>query len=110
MSSLYGDWGVLAFVLAGALVGGFVNGLTGFGTGLTALPFWLQAVEPLLCGPTRLPRRPSSAISPCCRHLALHADWRRLPHADCWLIRAEAGTWVLLRSAWLRSSRGLAAC
>src|SRR6188508_1304890 len=48
MSSLYGDWGTLAFVLAGALVGGFVNGLTGFGTGLTALPLWLQAVEPLV--------------------------------------------------------------
>jgi uncharacterized membrane protein YfcA len=31
----------LAMLLIGALAGGFVNGLTGFGTGLTALPLWL---------------------------------------------------------------------
>jgi uncharacterized membrane protein YfcA len=42
------DWGTLVMVLAGALAGGFVNGLTGFGTGLAALPFWLQVVEPLI--------------------------------------------------------------
>jgi uncharacterized membrane protein YfcA len=42
------DWGTLAVVLAGALAGGFANGLTGFGTGLTALPFWLQVVEPVI--------------------------------------------------------------
>src|ERR1043165_4568699 len=48
MASLYGDWSTLAVILAGALVGGLVNGLTGFGTGLTALPLWLQAVEPVL--------------------------------------------------------------
>ena len=48
MGSLCGEWSALAFILAGALVGGFVNGLTGFGTGLTALPLWLQAVEPLV--------------------------------------------------------------
>src|SRR5437763_10605315 len=40
------DWGTLAVVLAGALAWGFANGLTGFGTGLTALAFWLQVVEP----------------------------------------------------------------
>jgi hypothetical protein len=44
MSEFLGDWGTLTFVLAGAVAGGFVNGLTGFGTGLTALPFWLQAI------------------------------------------------------------------
>src|SRR5262245_41594751 len=35
-------------IFAGALAGGFVNGLTGFGTTLTALPVWLQAIEPLV--------------------------------------------------------------
>ena len=30
----------------GALCGGFVNGLAGFGTGLTALGFWLHVVSP----------------------------------------------------------------
>lgn len=43
-----GDLMVLVFILAGALAGGFVNGLTGFGTALTGLPLWLQAVEPPL--------------------------------------------------------------
>jgi hypothetical protein len=43
-----GDLQALAFILAGALAGGFVNGLTGFGTALAGLPLWLQAVEPLL--------------------------------------------------------------
>lgn len=35
-------------ILAGALAGGFVNGLTGFGTALTAMPFWLFAVPPVI--------------------------------------------------------------
>ena len=40
-----------ALVLAGALAGGFVSGLTGFGTGMTALPFWLFAVTPVVAAP-----------------------------------------------------------
>lgn len=35
-----------ALVLSGALAGGFVSGLTGFGTGIVALGIWLHAVEP----------------------------------------------------------------
>jgi uncharacterized membrane protein YfcA len=42
------DWQVLILIFAGAMAGGFVNGLTGFGTTLTALPVWLQAIEPLV--------------------------------------------------------------
>lgn len=38
----------VAWILAGALAGGLVNGLTGFGTGVSALPFWVQAVEPII--------------------------------------------------------------
>jgi uncharacterized membrane protein YfcA len=38
-------------ILAGAFAGGFVSGLTGFGTGLTALPFWLAAVTPRYASP-----------------------------------------------------------
>jgi uncharacterized membrane protein YfcA len=34
------------FVFAGALVGGVVNGLTGFGTALTAMGLWLYAIPP----------------------------------------------------------------
>ena len=35
-----------AVVLAGALAGGFVSGLAGFGTGLVGLGFWLYVVRP----------------------------------------------------------------
>ena len=43
-----GGWQGLALIFAGALAGGVVNGLTGFGSALTALPVWLHAVEPLV--------------------------------------------------------------
>ena len=36
----------IAFVLAGALAGGFVAGFAGFGTGITALGIWLYALSP----------------------------------------------------------------
>ena len=36
----------IAIVLAGAVAGGIVNGLTGFGTGLTVLGIWLYAISP----------------------------------------------------------------
>lgn len=39
-----GDY--IAIVLLGALAGGFVNGLAGFGTGITALGIWLFALSP----------------------------------------------------------------
>ena len=38
-------------ILAGGFAGGFVSGLTGFGTGLTALPIWLNAVHPVVAAP-----------------------------------------------------------
>lgn len=41
----------LILIPAGAFVGGFVSGLTGFGTGLTALAFWLHAIGPALAAP-----------------------------------------------------------
>ncbi|MGI9407986.1 MAG: sulfite exporter TauE/SafE family protein [Hyphomicrobiaceae bacterium] len=34
-------------VVLGALAGGFISGLTGFGTGLTALPVWLLVLSPV---------------------------------------------------------------
>ncbi|MBE0615894.1 MAG: sulfite exporter TauE/SafE family protein [Burkholderiales bacterium] len=42
---------VQLLILGGAFTGGFVSGLTGFGTGLTALPFWLAAVTPQFAAP-----------------------------------------------------------
>ena len=41
----------MLLVLLGALAGGFVLGLAGFGTGITALVLWLQAVPPAVAGP-----------------------------------------------------------
>ena len=38
-------------ILTGGFAGGFVSGLTGFGTGLTALPIWLNAVHPVVAAP-----------------------------------------------------------
>jgi uncharacterized membrane protein YfcA len=35
-------------MVLGALCGGFVTGLAGFGTGLTALAFWLHVVDPVV--------------------------------------------------------------
>jgi uncharacterized membrane protein YfcA len=90
-----GDLEVLAFILAGALVGGFVNGLTGFGTALTGLPLWLQAVEPVLAAQL------ASACS-----VTGHAStistvwgavsWRRIaPPLIAGLVGVPLGTWVL---------------
>jgi hypothetical protein len=36
----------VAIVMAGALAGGFVNGLAGFGTGLVVMGIWLHALSP----------------------------------------------------------------
>lgn len=89
------DWAVLALILAGALVGGFVNGLTGFGTALAGLPMWLQAVQPLIAAQL------ASACS-VIGHLTTlptiwrAADWRRLaPMLVAGLAGVPIGTWVL---------------
>jgi uncharacterized protein len=37
---------MLALIALGGFTGGVVNGLTGFGTAISAMPFWLQAVPP----------------------------------------------------------------
>src|SRR5580698_10920292 len=39
-------WEQIAIVFAGAVAGGLVNGLTGFGTALTVLGIWLYAIPP----------------------------------------------------------------
>lgn len=88
-------WSTLVLVLAGALAGGFVNGLTGFGTGLTALPLWLQAVEPLVAAQL------VSAASVVGHVSTLPAiwsaiDWRRLaPMLLAGLIGVPIGGWIL---------------
>jgi uncharacterized protein len=90
-----GDWGTLATILAGALAGGFVNGLTGFGTGLTALPIWLRAVEPVVAAQLVCA---ASVIGHVSTLPAIWAaiDWRRLaPMLVAGLLGVPAGIWVL---------------
>lgn len=41
----------LLLMLAGAVIAGFVQGLSGFAFGLTAMSFWAWAVAPQLAGP-----------------------------------------------------------
>ena len=41
----------LVFLLLGALAGGFVSGLAGFGTGLMALGIWLYVLPPSMAVP-----------------------------------------------------------
>ncbi len=95
MVVLPGDWIALALILAGAFVGGFVNGLTGFGTALTGLPLWLQALEP------RVAAQLASACS-VVGHLSTikevyrETDWRRLaPMLAAGLIGVPIGTMLL---------------
>ncbi|MFZ0850058.1 MAG: sulfite exporter TauE/SafE family protein [Hyphomicrobiaceae bacterium] len=89
------DWVTPVLVLAGALIGGFVNGLTGFGTGLTALPLWLQVLEPVLAAQL-------VSVASIAGHLSslpllwLDIDWRRLaPMLLAGLIGVPIGLWLL---------------
>jgi uncharacterized protein len=90
-----GGWQALALIVTGALAGGLVNGLTGFGTALTALPIWLQAAEPLLAAQL------GSACS-VLGHLRTFpaiwsaVDWRRLaPMLAAGLVGVPIGTLLL---------------
>jgi uncharacterized protein len=89
------DWNVLAFLLAGALAGGFVNGLTGFGTGLTALPLWLQALEPVLAAQLVSAASVVGHVTAIPSTFA-RADWRRLmPLLAGGLLGVPIGVWLL---------------
>jgi uncharacterized protein len=89
------DWPVLALILAGAVAGGVVNGLTGFGTALTGLPLWLQAVEPLIAAQL------ASACSVLSHLTTLTAIWRAAawrqlaPMLIAGLVGVPMGTWLL---------------
>ena len=95
MGLLGGDWVALILVLGGALAGGFVNGLTGFGTALTALPPWLLAVEPVVAA--QLASACSVAGHVTTMGLIRHViDWRRsAPMLLAGLAGVPIGTWVL---------------
>lgn len=67
----------VVWLIVGAFAGAFVSGMTGFGTGLTALVFWLQVVPPVVAGP--LVAACSVITQVQSLPLIWHAlDWRRL--------------------------------
>jgi uncharacterized membrane protein YfcA len=82
-------------VVGGAVAGGFVNGLTGFGTGMTALVFWLHVMPPAQAAPMVV------ICSVLAQLQSLPAIWpavdaRRLaPFAVGGLIGIPVGTWLL---------------
>ena len=57
------DVATYAILLAGALAGGFVSGLAGFGTALMALGIWLYILPPAIAVPLVLICSVSSQIS-----------------------------------------------
>src|SRR3982751_2437716 len=57
------DFATYAILLAGALAGGFVSGLAGFGTALMALGIWLYKLPPSIAVPLVLICSVSSQIS-----------------------------------------------
>jgi uncharacterized membrane protein YfcA len=67
----------IAIVFVGALAGGIVNGLTGFGTGITAIGLWLYALPPTVAASLAII---SSIVSQAQTfHLIWRAiDWRRV--------------------------------
>ena len=64
-------------VLAGAFAGGFVSGLTGFGTGMTAMPIWLLGVGPMLAAPLVV------ACSLVAQVQTLPAIWHAIDYRRC---------------------------
>ncbi len=96
-------------ILVGAFAGGYVNGLTGFGTGLAALPFWLLTAHPVVAAPLVV-------ICSIIAHLqTLPAIWRAinwlqvLPFVIGGLIGVPFGT-ALLAHVSLQSFKLLLGC
>ncbi len=85
----------LLWIVAGGLLGGFVNGLSGFGLAMAAIPLWLLALSPANTASL-------AAICAVAAHLQsvsliVHAiDTRRLaPFIVGGLIGIPFGTWLL---------------
>jgi len=89
------DWVTPALVLTGALIGGLLNGLTGFGTGLTALPLWLQVLEPVVAAQLVSVASVAGHLS-ALPSLRRGTDWQRLgPMLLAGLLGVPVGLWLL---------------
>jgi len=85
----------LLWIVAGGLIGGFVNGLSGFGMAIVAMPLWLQALAPANAASM-------AAILAVVAHLqsisiVFHSmDVRRLtPFIVAGVLGIPVGTWLL---------------
>jgi hypothetical protein len=82
-------------VIAGAFIGGLVNGLTGFGTAMTALPIWVNVLAPVLAAPLTIVCSIVGQLQtlPAIWHAL---DWRRLwPFVAGGLLGVPIGTLLL---------------
>jgi len=85
----------VALLIAGALIGGIVNGLTGFGTAITALGIWMLAIPPTVAASLAIICSIVSQLQTL--HLVWRAiDWRRvLFFVVPGLVGVPLGTWLL---------------
>jgi uncharacterized membrane protein YfcA len=61
-----------AFIFAGAVAGGIVNGLTGFGTAITAMGLWLYVIPPTVAASLAIICSTISQLQ------TLHLIWRKI--------------------------------
>lgn len=87
--------GGFALLILGGFAGGFVNGLTGFGTALSGMPFWLQVVPPALAAELAAATGVTAQLATLNR--IWHAiDWRGIaPMLIAGLIGVPIGAWLL---------------
>ncbi len=84
-------------VMVGALAGGFVTGLAGFGTGLIALGIWLYVIEPATAATL------VAVCSVVAQAQTIPTVWRTLDRARVWpmvvagLIGVPVGTMLLAK-------------
>ncbi len=68
---------IVLYIIVGAISGGFINGLAGFGTSLFALGWWLQVMPPLQAVALSLVMSVASGIQGVVL-VRRSIDWRRL--------------------------------
>jgi uncharacterized protein len=108
----------ICLIVLGAVAGGFVSGLAGFGTGLTAMGVWLYVLPPAVASPLVVICSVVSQIQtlPIIWHTI---EWRRvlpyiipgllgvpvgtllLPHTDPHMFKIGAGTFLVLYSSYV---------
>ena len=84
-----------AFVITGAFAGGFVTGLAGFGTGLTALIFWLYVLPPHVAATLVIVVSLASQVQSLPTTIRNFEPGRLLPFVIPGLIGIPIGTWLL---------------